>query len=470
MGNRIVHHFTGLIAQLNPYRTGTGSTDLTSIDLKGSRELFQLSGGPMAVAVGVEARRESFNITSDPRQVAGDFVAIASTTVSSSRKVGAVFAELVAPILKTVEATAAVRFDRYSDYGNSTTPKFGIKWKPVDVFAFRANYSEAFRAPSLTQVSSSRVQSFSTITDPVRCPNGPPTPLPGGDAQDCTGRTIASIFLPTQGLAPERSKTFGAGFIFSPLSNLSFGADYWEIRRRDQIDRFGPQQVVNNEFTPNFVGGSVQRNPNPASWLTGIPNSGPIETTVRSFLNLGGTRVKGIDYEANAKFKLGTGTLGLSAQASWIIAYDYQFEKGGPTYDGAGNFLVFETPKLRGNWVASFTEADYSIFFRYNYTGGWDYGDPSNNNRNNLAQPTCYLSSASLTLAYLGRCQVKAWTTLDIGGSYTGLKNWVFSGVLRNIENKRAPYDPNQTTLGFNPSFHNPLGEALTLSATYRFK
>ena len=290
-----------LIARLNPYRTSTGSTDLASLDLKASRELMQLRGGALAVAVGAEIRRESFNITSDPRQVAGDFVAIASTTVDSSRKVGAVFGELIAPILKNVEAQVAVRFDHYSDYGNSTTPKFGIKWKPLDVLALRGNYSEAFRAPSLTQVSSSRVQSFSTITDPVRCPNGT-TPLPGGDTQDCTGRTIASIFLPTTGLAPERSKTFGGGFIFSPLSNLALQADYWEIRRRDQIDRFGPQQVVNNEFTPNFIGGSVQRNPNPASFLVGVPNSGPIETTVRRFLNLGETRVKGIDYEANAKF------------------------------------------------------------------------------------------------------------------------------------------------------------------------
>ncbi len=458
-----------LIAKLNPYRTGTGSTDLTSLDLKTSRELFQLSGGALAVALGAEVRRESFNITSDPRQVAGDFVAIASTTVDSSRKVGALFAELNAPILKSVEVQAAVRFDHYNDYGNSTTPKFGIKWKPVSALALRGNYSEAFRAPSLTQVSSSRVQSFSTITDPVRCPNGT-TPLPGGDAQDCTGRTIASIFLPTTGLAPEKSKTYGGGFIFSPLSNLAFQADYWEIRRRDQIDRFGPQQVVNNEFTPNFVGGSVQRNTNPASWLVGIPNSGPIETTVRRFLNLGETRVKGIDYEANAKFKMGDGNLELNALATWIIRYDYQFEKGGPVYNGAGNFLLFETPKLRGNWGASYTESEFSVFFRYNFTGGWDYGDPSFNNANNRSNPTCYLSATSTTLAYLGRCRVKSWTTVDIGGSYTGLKNWTFSAVLRNVEDKRAPYDPNQTTLGFNPSFHNPLGQNLNLSATYRFK
>ena len=458
-----------LIAKLNPYRTSKGNTDLSALDLKANRELFELRGGALAVAIGAEIRRESFSINSDPRQVAGDFVAISSTTVNSSRNVSALFGELIAPILKNVEVQAAVRFDKYSDYGNSTTPKFGVKWKPVDMLAVRANYSEAFRAPSLTQVSTSRVQSFSTVTDPIRCPNGT-TPLPGGDAEDCGRKAIASLFLPTTDLKPERSKSFGAGFIFSPLSNLSFQTDYWEIRRRDQIDRFGPQQVVNNEFTPNFIGGTVQRNQNPASFLPGVPNSGPIETAVRRFLNLGETRVKGIDYEANAKFKLGTGTLGLNGQATWIIRYDYQFEKGGRTDNGAGNFLLFETPKLRASWGASYTESDYSMFFRYNYTGGWDYGDPSNRNSANLSDPSCYLSATSPSLAYLGRCQVKAWTTVDIGGSYNGLRNWVFSAVLRNIEDKRAPYDPNQTTLGFNPSFHNPLGQNLNLSATYRFK
>ena len=456
-----------LIAQLNPYRTGTGATDITSLDLKGSRELANLAGGPLVIATGVELRRESFDIKSDPRQVAGDFVGIASTTVGASRTVQSAFAELAVPFARNVETQIAVRFDHYSDYGNSTTPKFGIKWKPINTLALRGSYAEAFRTPSLTQTSSSRVQSFSTITDPVRCPNGT-TPRPGGDPTDCTGRTVASIFLPSVGLEPERSKSFSYGFIYSPTQNLSLQADAWEIRRRSQIDRFSAQQVIENEFTPNYVGGTVVRNTHPASFLTDvngnpIPGTGPLESTTRRFLNLGETRVKGVDLDITAKTNFAGGVLSANALATWTLRYDYQLVKGGTFVNGAGNFYLFETPRLRGNATISFAKDDWTTFFRMNYTGGWDYGDPTVTNG-------CYLSPTSLTLAYLNQCKVKPWTTYDIGGSYTPIKALTVALVVRNIEGKYAPYDPNQTTLGFNPTYHNPEGAKASLSATYRFK
>ena len=456
-----------LIAQLNPYRTGTGATDITSLDLKGSRELVNMAGGPLVIATGVELRRESFNITSDPRQVAGDFVGIASTTVSASRNVSSAFAEMAAPFARNVETQLAVRFDHYSDYGNSTTPKVGIKWKPFDTLAVRANYAEAFRAPSLTQTSNSRVQSFSTITDPVRCPNGT-TPLLGGDLTDCTGRTVASIFLPSVNLEPERSKSFSYGFIYSPTQSLSLQADAWEIRRRSQIDRFSAQQVIQNEFTANYTGGTVVRNTNPASFLTTaggapIPGTGPLESTTRRFLNLGETRVKGVDLDITAKTNIAGGVLTANALATWTIRYDYQLIKGGTFVNGAGNFYLFETPRLRGTATIGFAKDDWTTFFRMNYTGGWDYNDPT-------VASGCYLGATSLTLAYLNQCKVKPWTTYDIGGSYTPIKSFTVALVVRNIEGKFAPYDPNQTTLGFNPTYHNPEGAKASLTATYRFK
>jgi iron complex outermembrane recepter protein len=455
-----------LLAALNPYRTGTGETDITSLDLKGSRELANLPGGPLVFAGGVELRRESFDIVSDPRQVAGDFVGIASTTVGASRNVKSAFAELAIPFVKNLETQLAVRFDKYSDYGNSTTPKFGIKWKPISPLALRATYSEAFRAPSLTQTSNSRVQSFSTITDPVRCPNGT-TPLPGGDPTDCTGRTVASIFLPSTDLEPERSKSFSYGFIYSPTDSISVQTDAFEIRRRSQIDRFSAQQVIVNEFTPNYTGGSVVRNSNPASFLVDaqgrpIPGTGPLESTTRRFLNLGETRVKGVDVDFTAQTKFSGGVLSLSALATWIIRYDYQLVKGGAFVNGAGNFYLFETPRLRANSTLNFRRDDWSAFLRVTHTGGWDYGDPTVANG-------CYLAPTSATLAYLGQCKVKPWTTIDIGGSLTVIKPLTVSLVIRNIENKKAPYDPNQTTLGFNPTYHNPQGANATLSATYKF-
>jgi iron complex outermembrane receptor protein len=451
-----------VIAALNPYKTNKGNADLTSLDFKGTRELMDLPGGALAIATGAEFRRESFDITSDPRLVKGDFVNIASTTVNASRTVSSAFAELSIPFIKNLETQLAARFDHYSDYGNSTTPKVGVKYKPHEWVAVRANYAEAFRAPSLTQASNSRVQSFSTVTDPVRCPNGT-TPAPGGDSIDCTGRSVSSLFGSVANLEPERSKSWSYGLIVSPWSNLSFQADLFEIRRRNQIDRFSAQQVINNEFNPAFTGGSVQRDPNPATWLVGVPNSGPVVTTLRRFLNMGETRVKGIDYEASTNFRLGPGKVALRAQATWMIRYDYQVDKGGPFVNNAGNFYLFETPRLRGNVTAEYQQGDVSTFLRYNYTGGWDYNDPT-------VASGCYLSSTSLTLKYIGRCQVRAWSTIDIGGAYRGLKNWTFSGVIRNVEDKRAPFDPNQTTLGFNPTFHNPYGAMISLTAAYRFK
>lgn len=456
-----------LLAALNPYRTGTGETTLNSLDIKGSRELFNLAGGPAMLAAGFESRREAFDIVTDPEQVAGNYVGIASTTVGASRTVNSLFAEISAPFLKNLETQLAVRHDRYSDYGNSTTPKFGMKWNALGSLALRANYGHAFRAPSLTQTSNSRVQSFSTVTDPVRCPNGT-TPLTGGDATDCTGRTVASIFLPSTGLEPERSKSFSYGFIFSPMDSTSIQADMWEIRRRNQIDRFSAQQVINNEFTPNYTGGQVQRNTNPASFLTNaagqpIPGTGPVETTVRRFLNLGETRVKGVDLDVRHRFSLGGGRVTMSALATWTLRYDYQLDKGGPFVNGAGNFYLFETPKLRGTATVSYDKGDWSSFARYNYTGGWHYNDPT-------VASGCYLASTSLSLAYIGRCQVRAWSTIDVGTSYKGIKSTTIALVIRNVESRRAPYDPNQTTLGFNPSYHNPLGANANLAVTYRFK
>ncbi len=459
---------SAITSALNPIKHDEGKTKNTSIDIKASRELFSLPGGMAALALGLESRRESFDIVSDPRTVAGDIVGLASTTVGNSRTVNAFFAELSAPIFKNVETQLAFRYDKYSDFGSATTPKFGIKWKLHPTVSLRGTYSEAFRAPTLTQASSSRVQSFTGGTiDPLRCVNG--VALPNVDPLDCTtGRTIASIFNASSGLEPEKSKNWSYGFIWSPANDLDFQADLFEIRRRNQIDRFSAQQVINNEFTPGYTGGTVQRSTNPALFATTaagvpIPGTGPIETTTRRFLNLGETRVKGVDVEANYKFSLDGGTVRLSALATWTLRYDYQLTKGGAFVNGAGNFYLFETPKLRGNATAIYTKGDWESFWRVNYTGGWDYGDPTATNG-------CYLGTTSATLAYLGRCQVASWTTHDIGTSYRGFKNLTLAAVVRNIENKKAPYDPNQTTLGFNPTYHNPYGANINLSATYRFK
>ena len=451
-----------LIASLNQYKTQKGESKNTSWDLKGSAELVQMAGGPLALATGVQLRKEDFDIKSDPRNVAGEFVGVASSTVNGSRNVSSVYGELSVPFAKNVEMQLAGRYDHYSDYGNSTTPKIGIKWTPISQIALRTTYAEAFRAPSLLQISSGNVQSFNNgINDPLRCGKV------GANADDCsaanggTGRTISSLISANTKLQPEKSKSYTFGFIFSPTSDTSASIDYFNIKRRNFIDRFDSQTVINNEFNPAFAGGTVFRDTNPATWLPGVANSGPIQSTIRRFDNFGEAIVGGLDLDITTNINLGAGgKLRLSAQGTYLTKTDWSLVKGGALVSGLGNFYIFETPRTRGTITATWTYQDFSILGRLNHTGKWYYGDPVNG---------CF-SSAATVAAIGGNCEVDSWRTVDASVTYTGIKNLSLSLLARNIGSRDAPYDPNQTTLGFNPTFHSPQGLNFALSASYKFK
>jgi iron complex outermembrane receptor protein len=356
----------------------------------------------------------------------------------------------------------AGRYDHYSDYGNSTTPKVGIKWTPINQVALRSTYAEAFRAPSLLQISQGNVQSFNVgINDPLRCGKV------GANADDCgpsnggVGRSISSLISPNPNLKPERSKSYTFGIIFSPTANTSASLDYFNIHRRDFIDRFDSQKVTDNEFNPAFRGGTVFRDPNPATWLPGVPNSGPIQSTIRRFDNFGEAIVGGLDLDITTNINLGaSGKLKITGQGTYLTKTDWSLEKGGALVSGLGNFYIFETPRVRGTISATWTYQDFSILGRYNYTGKWYYGDPDSG---------CYASAATVA-AIGGNCEVDSWTTVDASITYTGFKNLSLSLLARNIGSREAPYDPNQTTLGFNPTFHSPQGLNYAFTASYKFK
>ncbi len=450
-----------LIASLNQYKTQAGESRNLNWDLKGSRELATLAGGPLALSAGIDLRKEDFDIVSDPRNVAGEFVGVASSTVHGSRKVASLSAELSVPFIKNLEMQLAGRYDHYSDYGNSTTPKVGIKWTPINQLALRATYSEAFRAPSLLQISSGNVQAFNTgINDPLRCGKTGANPDECGPANGGTGRTISSLISANTNLKPERSKSYTAGFIVSPVSNLSVSVDYFNIHRRDFVDRFDSPTVINNEFNPNFLGGTVLRDTNPLTWLPGVPNSGPIQSTIRRFDNFGEAIVAGWDVDATSSFKLGTmGKLKLTGQGTYLTKSASSLRKGGPIISGLGNFFAFEAPRVRGTASASWEYHDVSVLTRYNYTSKWQFGDPVNG---------CFASVANV--AIIGSCEVPSFSTIDAGVTFTGIKDLTLTLLVRNITGKDAPFDPNQATLGFNPTFHSPQGVNYVLTAAYRFR
>jgi len=53
------------------------------------------------------------------------------------------YAEFSVPILPTLGASGAVRYSDYSNFGNTTTYKGGLRWQPIDDFEYAARIRRA---------------------------------------------------------------------------------------------------------------------------------------------------------------------------------------------------------------------------------------------------------------------------------------------------------------------------------------
>ena len=210
---------------------------LTQIDGKVSGELFNLPAGAVGLAVGTEFRRESLSTMPDPIAVEGEFYHQAQLPpgFSNDRNISSIYAESTIPLLKSLEANVAVRHDHYSDYGNSTTPKVGLKWSATPAFMVRGTYAEGFRAPTLVENSTDVRNAFVSIRDPFRC-----------NARYTLGCSTSSPYESGANpeLKPETAKSYTLGLAWEPSSSFLATLDLWQIKRVNEISTYDLDKVL----------------------------------------------------------------------------------------------------------------------------------------------------------------------------------------------------------------------------------
>jgi len=128
---------------------------VTSVDGKISKDLMEMRNGALALAVGAERRKEELDDRPAEVLFSGDVQGGggAQPPTKADRTVTALFAELNIPILRNLEAQVAARYDKYSDFGNTTNPKVSVRYTPTKELLFRSSYSTGFRAPTLSTFS-----------------------------------------------------------------------------------------------------------------------------------------------------------------------------------------------------------------------------------------------------------------------------------------------------------------------------
>jgi iron complex outermembrane receptor protein len=238
-------------ALISVYRKN--ETELTLVDFKMSNaELFEMPAGPAGFLAGIEWREESFDDDRDPRldgtiqftDNAGNGFPIVADVMNSSptldsngsRDVFSAFTELQIPLLSNLDAQVALRYEDFSDVGDTTVGKVALGWRPWEPLLIRGSWSEAYRVPNLVTVNESGVARSNTVTDQV-CQYAASFD-PTGDVLDCS-YSIQRAAGGSKELVAEESENTSIGIVWDVTDGLTVSLDYWAIEKDLTIGLFG---------------------------------------------------------------------------------------------------------------------------------------------------------------------------------------------------------------------------------------
>lgn len=410
----------------------TGETELQQFDLKASRDVWQLPSGSVAMAVGLEHRREEVNDTSDDALLRGDVLGRGSTTARGSRNSTSGFIEFSVPVMKTLELQLAGRTDRYSDYGNSTTPKIAMRWQPNKQVLMRASYAQGFRAPSLPEIAESSSFSFVTLRDARRCAIN--------DAY-CATVSLPVTTAANPNLKAETSDSYTLGLVYEPVREFSIGIDYYNITTDDVIATRSNQTILNNENTnPELV---VRGQPSAIDISRGAP--GPIVLVRNRYENLQQTRTSGIDVDLQLRVKAGAlGTFFATSNSSYLLSFKTENTPGQGLVEFAGTYNL---PRFRSTSTIGVDKQPWSASLTMNYVHQYRQSTAADLN----AEPN-----------------IKAWTTLDAQVAYSGIKKARLTFGIRNLQDKSPPIAISEPLLASRQQ-HNPRGRFYYANVSYKF-
>ena len=255
--------------------------------------------GPIGIAAGWEWREERGVDHPDSLvNTLGDAATgFPRKPTSGSYSANEVYAELNVPVaaqldfVDLLEVNFAVRYSDYDSFGETTNSKFGLKYRPIDDLMIRASYSQAFRAPSISNLFGGNGFEYPALVDP--CSQNP-TQFCIDDGVPPTGfQPISTQIRTTIGgnpsAQPETAEIQTFGLVYRPWTNLSITVDRFDVALTDALTTLGASFILDQCATTGNFCNLIDRFS--AGTLAGNPVN--VQNTVT---NVGGVDTSGWDF------------------------------------------------------------------------------------------------------------------------------------------------------------------------------
>ncbi|GAB2532497.1 TonB-dependent receptor domain-containing protein [Rhodanobacter koreensis] len=424
-------------------------------------ELFRLPAGPVGFAGVAEYGNQYFGLKPDPLSLDGSYYGLHNAVAVGSRDHSGLGVEFSVPVFSQLLVTAAGRYDKY-EYGSNSSGKgtyaLGFEYRPFKTLLLRGSLATGFRAPDLSYLYAGDSGSSSSGTDYYLCRRDEPGSGPDYN-NNCTngnvdfnGRSHGSTTL-----KDETSKSFTYGFVYSPIPNLDFSADYYNIKINNEVEYQDSDMILREEadcrLGVNVNGAPVDGNSSLCKQVesqvvrnspTAAFNPSGITSVIVLPINAAIDHTSGVDFDSH--YRLSTDRFGrfdFSVGATYVIMHRTQLSPDSPVDNEMTDLYYYLIPRTKANASVTWTYHD----FRATLYGSRLGGIPNYDGTLRLAPTFNY----NLTLGY------------------NITKNFNVSMVVDNLFDAKPRRDPTWTSYPYYYiPWNNPIGRAFFLEANMK--
>jgi iron complex outermembrane receptor protein len=289
------------------FKSGTLEYKQTVVNFDATRVLNDGAAVPVTLATGLEYRaeefsegageRSSYDIARDTTGAAIIFAGVptqpqggsqgfpglqAADAQGAKRHSWSGYVESDADLTDTIQMSMALRYEDYTDFGDTATGKISGRWDITPAFAVRGAISTGFRAPSLQQTSFT-----ATSTNFIL---GVPT-----DILTARATSPLAAAMGAKPLQPELATNYSLGVVFR-AGNFTATVDAYQIDIDDRI-------VLSDNIT-----GAATGTPTQVAIYNLVHPYSATATGARFFINGVDTTTKGLDVVAS--YKIPTDNMG----------------------------------------------------------------------------------------------------------------------------------------------------------------
>lgn len=339
------------------------------------------------VAFGAEYRKEEFDLfAGDPASFALGPLADQGFSSSSNGFGGfpnsssadqdsvAVYVDLEADLSDRFTMQAAVRYEDFSEFGDTTDVKVAGMYHVSDTLRIRGAFSTGFHAPTAGQANITNVTTQNV--GGVLVDQGT-LPLSSAAGQ------LGADFIESQGngrpeLGTEDARNFALGVAFD-LGETTWTIDYYDIELENRV-----ALGANVDFLDalNFADGGVNNYTSVSAALTGLDADGVIDrqdfiglddlSEFRFFSNSFDTSTTGIDIVGSFAFALASGESSVSVAANYNKTEVDSVGTVNPIDADRVRALEDLLPNVKGSVSWTHLQNKFRTLVRANYYGSWD--------------------------------------------------------------------------------------------------